>query len=177
MQKPGQFIAAIIAIAGITGFSPLAISQVDYTKLRDAIPIQGTEYLIRIPENWNGVLISDLDYHRNADSPLKMHLLEEGYALSGTNRCPERLTEYDSAHEINDLVTVMDIFEANYGKPHRTIHYGCSGGANVTIGMAEIHPDLIDGAVAVGSVTSQWLTRQHLDGFFVLQTHTKTKYF
>lgn len=170
MQKTVKLItAAFIAIVGITGFSQLAVSQVEYTELRDVIPIRGTEYLIRIPENWNGILISDLDYRRNADSPLKMRLLEDGYALSGTNRRPERLTDYDPAHEIHDLVSVMDIFEVNFGKPQRTIHYGCSGGANVTIGMAEIHPDRIDGAVAVGSVTSQWFTHQHLDGFFVLQ--------
>jgi pimeloyl-ACP methyl ester carboxylesterase len=163
------FAAVCISIIGSTVLPSAAFSQANYTEIRDAIPIRGTEYLIRFPENWNGTLISDLDYRRAADSPLYTRLLADGFALSGTNRRPERLTDYDPAHEIHDLVTVMDIFEENFGKPSRTIHYGCSGGANVTLGMAEIHPDRIDGAVAIGSVTSHWFTHQHLDGFFVLK--------
>ncbi|MDG2090712.1 MAG: hypothetical protein P8J61_06370 [Gammaproteobacteria bacterium] len=163
------FCVAALGLLGIQGTANSQDLQVEYTELRDSIPIRGTDYLIRFPENWNGTLISDLDYRRAADSPLYLHLLNQGYALSGMQRRPERLTEYDPAHEIHDLVTVMDIFESNFGKPSRTIQYGCSGGANVTVGMAEIHPDRIDGAVATGSVTSPWFTNQHLDGFFVLK--------
>ena len=58
-------------------------------EVRGAIPIRGTEYLIRVPANWNGTLISDLDYVSAAESPKHMYLLEHGYALCGTLRRPE----------------------------------------------------------------------------------------
>lgn len=159
----------LFTIAGLAGSPSIASAQVKYTEVRDELPVRETQYLIRVPENWNGTLISDLDYRRAADSPLYLSLLDNGYALSGTLRRTDRLTNYDPAHEIHDLVSVMDVFESTFGKPSRTIQYGCSGGANVTIGMAEIHPDRIDGAVAAGSVTSPWFTNSHLDGFFVLK--------
>ena len=40
----------------------------DYVEFRDNIPIRGTKFLIRVPQNWNGTLISDLDYRSAADS-------------------------------------------------------------------------------------------------------------
>lgn len=88
------FIAVCISIIGLTVFPFAAFSQANYTEIRDAIPIRGTEYLIRFPENWNGTLISDLDYRRATDSPLYTRLLADGFALSGTNRRPERLILY-----------------------------------------------------------------------------------
>lgn len=144
-------------------------SKLKYIEIEDAIAIRNTEYRIRVPENWNGTLISDLDYHRAAESPKHLYLLEHGYALSGTLRRPDRLKNYDPAHEIHDLVSVLDVFEAKFGKPKRTIQFGCSGGGNVAIGMAEIHPDRIDGAISAGAPTSPWFTNTSLDGFVVLR--------
>ena len=188
--------AAIQAIAGLAGSAGVAVAQVErsqarapddwhipdlsgpwstsganvkYIEVADALAVRGTEYRIRVPENWNGTLISDLDYHRAADSPRYLHLLEEGNALSGTLRRPDRLLNYDPAHEIHDLVSVLDVFESRFGEPARTIQYGCSGGGNVATGMAEIRPDRIDGAITAGSPTSPWFANTHLDGFFVLK--------
>ena len=144
-------------------------SQLKFIEIKDTIDIRNTEYRIRVPENWNGTLISDLDYYHAAESPKYLYLLERGYAFSGTLRRPERLNNYDPAHEIHDLVSVLDIFEEKFGKPKRTIQYGCSGGGNVATGMAEIHPDRIDGAISAGAPTSPWFTNSSLDGFFVLQ--------
>lgn len=144
-------------------------SKLKYIEIEDAIPIRKTQYRIRVPENWNGTLISDLDYFQAAESTKNLYLLERGYAFSGTLRRPERLTNYDPAHEIHDLVSVLDIFEEKFGKPKRTIQYGCSGGGNVATGMAEIHPDRIDGAITAGSPTSPWFTNTSMDGFFVLK--------
>lgn len=145
-------------------------SKLKYIDIKDTIAIRGTEYRIRVPENWNGTLISDLDYYHAAESPKYLKLLERGYAFSGTLRRPERLEHYDPAHEIHDLVSVLDIFAEKFGKPQRTIQYGCSGGGNVATGMAEIHPDRIDGAISAGAPTSPWFTNSSLDGFFVLKS-------
>ncbi len=158
-----------LAIAAFAGLPGTAVAQQDYTEVRDTLPVRETAYLIRVPDNWNGTLISDLDYRRAADSPTYLHLLEQGFALSGTLRRDDRLRNYDPAHEIHDLVAVLDVFETRFGKPARTVQYGCSGGGNVATGMAEIHPDRIDGAISADSPTSPWFTNSHLDGFFVLK--------
>ncbi|CAM4217341.1 alpha/beta hydrolase [Zobellia roscoffensis] len=144
-------------------------SQSDYTEIKDSIPIRGTEYLIRVPNNWNGTLLNDLDYRKSADSSRNLLLLKQGYALSGTARRPERLNNYDPAHEIHDLISVLDIFESIFGKPKQVIQLGCSGGGTVTLAMAEIHPDRIDGAIAGCASTSPWMANTHLDGLFVLK--------
>lgn len=141
----------------------------DYVEIRDSIPVRGTKYLIRVPDNWNGTLLSDLDYRSAADSPRYLYLLEQGYALSGTARRPERLYNYDPAHEIHDIVSVFDIFESTFGKPERVIQLGCSGGGTITLAMAEIHPDRIDGAIAACGATSLWMANTHLDALFVLK--------
>ena len=140
-----------------------------FVELADSIPIRGTLYRIRVPENWNGTLLSDLDYYKSANSPRNLKLLEMGYALSGTKRRPGRMLAYDPAHEIHDIISVLDIFEEKFGKPAQTIQLGCSGGGTITIAMAEIHPDRIDGAIALCGSTSPWMANTHLDAMFVLK--------
>lgn len=74
--------------------------------------------------------------------------MEHDDALSGTKRRPERFYHYNPPHEIHDIISVLDIFESIFGKPNQVIHLGCSGGGTITLAMAEIHPDRIDGAIA-----------------------------
>jgi len=153
----------------VAGSLSAAGFDVPYSEVRDTIPIRGTEYLIRVPENWNGTLLSDLDYATSADSPRNLALLRRGYALCGTARRPERMTAYDPAHEIHDIISVFDIFETLYAKPVRVIQNGCSGGGTITLAMAELHPDRLDGAIAACGGTSVWLANTHLDGLFILK--------
>jgi pimeloyl-ACP methyl ester carboxylesterase len=144
-------------------------SKGNFAELKDSIPIRGTQYRIRVPKKWNGILLSDLDYYKSADSPRNIRLLGMGYALCGTKRRPGRMEAYDPAHEIHDIISVLDIFEINFGKPLKTIQLGCSGGGTITIAMAEIHPDRIDGAIALCGATSPWMANTHLDAMFVLK--------
>lgn len=141
----------------------------NYSEVKDTIPIRGTHYMIRIPENWNGILLSDLDYLQSANSERNLYLLEHGYALSGIKRRPERFVEYDPAHEIHDIISVLDIFEETFGRPKHVIQLGCSGGGTITLAMAEIHPDRIDGGIAGCASTSPWMANTHMDALFVLQ--------
>ncbi|MEP0213648.1 MAG: hypothetical protein ABJD66_10565 [Cellulophaga sp.] len=153
----------------IKNSSVVVKTETNYSEINDTIPIRGTQYMIRVPEAWNGILLNDLDYLQSANSERNLHLLEEGYALSGTKRRPDRFSNYDPAHEIHDIISVLDIFEKTFGKPKHTIQLGCSGGGTITLAMAEIHPDRIDGGIAGCAATSAWMANTHMDALFVLQ--------
>lgn len=147
-----------------------ARSKVKYREINDALPVRQTKYMIRVPENWNGTLLNDLDYCKKADSQMSVLLLEKGYALSGTHRRSDRSKNYDPAHEAHDFISIFDVFEATFGKPKRIIQLGCSGGGTVTLSMVEKYSDRIDGGIAACAATSQWMANTHLDGLFVMQS-------
>lgn len=150
-------------------YSKGTAENVNYTEVKDTIPFRGTQYMIRVPEHWNGILLSDLDYLQSANWDRNLLLLEQGYALLGTARRPERLFHYDPAHEIHDIISVLDIFEKLFGKPDHTIQLGCSGGGTISLAIAEIHPDRFDGSIAGCASTSPWMANTHLDALFVLK--------
>jgi pimeloyl-ACP methyl ester carboxylesterase len=132
---------------------------------------RGTVYEMRKPEQWNGTLVSDLDFARFGEGyPIYAWLLGHGYAISGTARRDDRLSHYDPAHELIDLVNVMDLFEAKFGKPKHTIQMGRSGGGHIALAMAETHPDRIDGALSLCAHTPIWQQNSNLDTWFTLQT-------
>lgn len=147
--------------------------QVAYKEEKGALP-DGTGYLIRIPEEWNGTLIRDLDYvamvGQQGRADRYEHLLNSGYALAGTGRHPLRQWQYDPAREISKLDLVLDRFEATYGEPERVIQFGCSGGGHVSLAVAEDFSDRIDGSVVLSGHTPVWIMNSFLDGWFALQS-------
>ncbi|MCL7764016.1 hypothetical protein MPF19_11355 [Polaribacter sp. Z014] len=145
-------------------------SQVKYKEVIGKLSIRETTYMIRVPENWNGTLLNDLDYFNKANSDTSMELLNKGYAMSGTKRRKDRSRNYDPAHEAHDFISIFDVFESKFGKPKRIIQLGCSGGGTVTLSMAEVHSSRIDGAIAACAATSQWMSNTHLDALFVLKS-------
>jgi len=167
-----SYVAGVLAaltmwVAALAAWSTAAQAQT-FTDERGTLP-RGTTYQIRFPDNWNGVLINDLDFAQSPNAARYLHWLARGYAVSGTARRADRTVAYDPAHEIHDLVTVLDVFEAAHGKPRRTIQYGHSGGGHVALAMAEIHSDRIDGVVAGCAHTPVWLMNSELDAWFALQ--------
>ena len=133
-RKFGLWALPLLLAAGA------ALAQTPPQAERGTLP-RGTSYEIRMPTPWNGVLISDLDFAQTPDAPRYQYLLKAGYAVSGTARRADRLTQYDPAREIDDLVNVMDRVEQRYGKPRRILQYGHSGGGHVALAMAETRPD------------------------------------
>jgi len=161
--------ALAVAAAGLLPPAGVVHAQANWVAERAVLP-RGTTYEMRKPNEWNGTLISDLDFAQSPDAARYLWLLNHGYAISGTARRADRATNYDPAHEIIDLVNVMDLFEAKFGKPKRTIQYGHSGGGFVALAMAEQHPDRIHGAVAGCAHVPVWLKNSDLDAWFVLRT-------
>jgi hypothetical protein len=133
-----------------------------------ALP-DGTDYLMRVPPNWNGTLIRDLDYASGAGHARWAHLLEKGYALSGTGRHRLRLFQYDPVREIANLDRVLELFEQRFRRPDRVIQYGCSGGGFVGLAVAENFSRRIDGVIASAAHIPVWQMNTFLDGWFVLK--------
>lgn len=162
----GRAVIGCVAATAVVTYA-----QAPVTVDRGVLP-RGTVWEIRMPTNWNGVLISDLDAATPPTAALQAlipALVSRGFAVSGTGRRADRQANYDSAREIDDLINVIDIVEAKYGKPKRTIYHGISGGGNVALLFAETRPDRIDGAVSSCAHTPQWMMNNGLDAWFVLK--------
>ncbi|MFB0614360.1 hypothetical protein, partial [Aurantiacibacter poecillastricola] len=119
-------------------------------ELKGTLP-DGTAWLIKVPQNWNGTLLRDLDFATNAEFEMTLpryeDLLNRGYAFAGLARHPLRPWRYDPQYEIKNLERVQDIFAEQVAVPNHVLQYGCSGAGFVSLSSAEAFPDKIDGAV------------------------------
>lgn len=152
----------------LAGLPDWATAQARYAEDGGTLP-DGTVYLMRVPPNWNRTLIRDLDYASGANHPRNEYLLRKGFALAGTRRHRLRTFQYDPAREIANLNSVLDRFEARFGKPARVIQYGCSGGGHVALAVAEDFSGRVDGAIATAAHTPVWPMNTYLDGWFTLK--------
>ena len=159
---------ALSLLLGLLLVLPAGTGAQSYEEEHGTLP-DGTVFRMRVPANWNGTLLRDLDYAGRADNAVYSYLLSQGYALSGTQRHELRAFRYDPAREIANLDEVLDRFEDRWRVPDRVIQYGCSGGGEVTIAVAEDFSERIDGAIALGAHTPVWLMNTFLDGWFAMQ--------
>lgn len=148
------------------------VPDTQYREERSVLP-DGTEYLMRLPEKWNGTLVRDLDFvTRSVDSVTRSNysqMLCRGFAVAGTARHRLRMYQYDPVREIANLDKVLDRFASRFGKPHRVIQYGCSGGGHLTLAVSESFHERVDAAVALAAHTPVWLMNTFLDGWFALK--------
>ena len=157
----GSVLMTSFLLASVT--LPSAVVAADAKHREGTLPT-GFPYEITVPDNWNGILINDLDAVTNAKTDIAVDLLKKGYAYAGTGRHPERTTRHDPLTELEAQVAVIDMFEKEFGKPKHKIQYGCSGGGFVALAMAEQFPGKIDGAVSFNArgtggmaVANTWL--------------------
>ena len=168
IRRSAAAVALLLTLTTLVLSQSVAAQSVQYQQVAGTLP-DLTPYLMRFPANWNGTVINDLDYQSGANSASKMQLLQSGYALSGTGRPPWRAAHYDPAIESANLMTVLDIFQANFGKPQRILQYGCSGGGATALSIAEFYPDRIDGVIATNSYTVIEAANNWLDMLFTLR--------
>ena len=164
------WMGAVMAIlVGLAAVPDQTVAQVTFTEEGGTLA-DGTRYTMRVPSNWNGTLIRDLDYAARPNAPRYVDMLIRGYAVSGTARHERRwVGNYDPAREIAHLNTVLDLFEARFREPDRVIQYGCSGGGFVALAVAEQFADRVDGAIAMAAYSPVWFMNSMLDGWFVLK--------
>lgn len=165
-------LARSAALVLLLGAASGAFAQVscptNFTEQSGTLP-DGTPYGMRLPANWGGLLINDLDYVGARNSERTCYWLQQGYAVSGTNRHPQRTFQYDPAREITNLMTVIDIFSQRFGAPTRIVQYGHSGGGFVGLGISETQAHRVEGVIAGCAHEQVPLMNQMLDGWFVLQ--------
>ena len=161
MMTTTLFRHAAIRLTSLLLASPTLAAEV--RKEEGTLPTQ-YPYYIAVPANWNGIIVNDLDAVAAKGTPLAAHLLDRGYAYTGTGRHPERLTRHDPLTELDAQVAVIKMVKEKFGRPRHTIQYGCSGGGYVTLAMAEKHPDVINGAISFNArgtggmaVANTWL--------------------
>lgn len=168
-----QFIASaacvLLAATALTSVhSALAQGNVDGIEQLSGVFDDGQEWMISVPENWNGIVINDLDAVAWQDGSFgsvgpSTFLLENGYAYTGTKRHPDRNTNWDPNAESNNMVKVLDLFETSFGPARSVIQFGCSGGGSVGLSVAEDHPDRFDGVVALHASSPIELANMRLD--------------
>ncbi len=166
-----HLVFRLVCLAGVTALSGhvgLAAQETSYEEEGGTFG-DGTRYLIRVPSNWNGVLVRDLDYVTGANRERYLAFLERGYAVSGTARHERRwVGGYDPAREIERIEMVHDVFIARFREPEWVLQYGCSGGGRVGTALAE-DPGRVDGVVAGGTAPIVWVGNSELDKWFVLK--------
>src|SRR2546421_3248639 len=121
--------------------------------------LDGANYIISVPSNWNGTLV--LYSHgyvfpgkplvaRDAGDPLtRAALLQQGYALAGSSYSQNG---WALQQAFNDQIALLDFFDATCGHPTRTIAWGHSLGGIITAGLVQLNPGRFAGALPMCGV-------------------------
>lgn len=115
--------------------------------------IDGAEYAIKVPENWNGTLLVYAHGYGEVETPPTLGpatgaLLSEGYALAASAM---RNSGWTVEEGLVDTKRLTEHFRANIGRPSRTILWGASMGSVIVLKSAEIYPRLYDGFIPMCS--------------------------
>lgn len=167
----------------------LGHAQASVAQIAGTFP-DGTRWSVRKPENWNGILLLDLDgAGLSARSPtanpaptlmppatvggslsaFNDWLLAQGYAFGGTTREP---VGYDFPKAAAYLVEVRQRFIEAWGLPRRTLVIGMSRGAFVARLSLELYPSIYDGGLisAGGGAGEIAVLNNKLNSLFILKT-------
>lgn len=141
----------------------------------------GATYAIEVPRDWNGTVLSFTPgygqgagpEHRPAelggDAASRAWLLAHGYALAGTRPYGDGWAVEES---LRASAETLATFAKAAGEPEMTLAWGASMGGAIAAGLAELRPDLIDGALpycasVAGPVA---MLNQSLDAAFAFKT-------
>ncbi len=121
--------------------------------------IDGANYLIQVPSNWNGTLLLYSHGYAFVGSPLRAQdasdpltggaLLQQGYALAGSSYSQNGWALQQAFH---DQIALLDFFNATCGHPTRTIPWGDSLGGIITAGLVQLFPQRFAGAMPLCGV-------------------------
>ncbi|HVR38901.1 MAG TPA: DUF6351 family protein, partial [Thermoanaerobaculia bacterium] len=148
--------------------------------------LDGAPYRICVPDHWNGTLLVYAHGYRDradragekedrsvnlapspAEAPqlpaMEDALLARGYALAAS---AFRRNGWAIEEGTADTIVLARRFNERFGRPKRTIALGVSLGALMVLEIAEMQPNLFDGAIcACGPVAGSTLTWQSVLAF------------
>lgn len=143
--------------------------------------LDGANYTISVPANWNGTLVLYSHGYVFPTSPLlnpapdagdaltEAALLQQGYALLGSSYSQNGWALQQAFH---DQIALLDYFNQTCGHPARTIAWGHSLGGIITAGLVQLYPKRFAGALPMCGVLAggvgTW--NQALDGAFAFNT-------
>ncbi|MBA2679938.1 MAG: hypothetical protein H0U76_16265 [Ktedonobacteraceae bacterium] len=125
--------------------------------------IEGANYTIAVPANWNGTLVLYSHGYVFATSPLlnpapdagdsqtAAVLLQQGYALAGSSYSQNGWALQQAFH---DQAALLHFFDVTCGHPSRTIAWGHSLGGIITAGLIQRFPNRFDAALPMCGVLS-----------------------
>ena len=166
------FILALLLLS-ITGTAFAAL-----TTQTGTLP-DGATYLIEVPSPWNGTLLlyshgyvvpgTPNPAHDVGDPGTRAFLLANGFALAGSSYAHAGWAIQEA---LPDQIGVLDIFDASFGKPKRTIAWGHSLGGIITAGLIQRFPNRFQGALPMCGVLSGGVAtwNQALDSEFAFKT-------
>ncbi len=175
--KHGVFVALFSAVL-LFSVTTTTNAQVSLTTKTGALA-DGATYLIQVPSNWNGTLFlyshgyvvpGSANPAQNVGDPATgAFLLANGFALAGSSYAH---TGWAIQEALVDQIQVLDLFDADFGKPKQTIAWGHSLGGIITAGLIQNNPGRFTAAqpmcgVLAGGVAT-WNTA--LDAEFAFKT-------
>jgi hypothetical protein len=143
--KQGVLVVLFTAVLLFT-ITITANAQVSLTTKTGALA-DGATYLIQVPSNWNGTLFlyshgyvvpGSANPAQNVGDPVTgAFLLANGFALAGSSYAH---TGWAIQEALVDQIQVLDLFDADFGKPKQTIAWGHSLGGIITAGLVQNNP-------------------------------------
>jgi len=139
--------------------------------------IQGANYTIAVPSNWNGTLALYSHGYVFSTQPLLKPapdasdpqsgaaLLSQGYALAGSSYSQNGWAIQQAFH---DQIALLNYFDTTCGRPTRTVAWGDSLGGIITAGLVQLYPERFTGALPMCGVLAGGIGtwNQALDGSF-----------
>ena len=143
------FLALFVLLVCLISLPGAVSAQTPLTRLEGTLS-DGTPYEIVVPSPWNGTLLLDLDF--DTSQTRYAPLYARGFAGGGIRR---EEGAGDAQANSARLITLLDVFIANFGKPAYAIANGRSRGGVTAVVLMETYPDRIDGAL--GQCTVTWV--------------------
>ena len=143
--KHGVFVALFSTVL-LFSVTLTTNAQVSLTTKTGALA-DGATYLIQVPSNWNGTLFlyshgyvvpGSANPAQDVGDPVTgAFLLANGFALAGSSYAH---TGWAIQEALVDQIQVLDVFDADFGKPKQTIAWGHSLGGIITAGLVQNNP-------------------------------------
>src|SRR6202046_1850662 len=175
--KQGVFVALFSAVF-LFSVTPTTNAQVSVMTKTGSLA-DGATYLIQVPSNWNHTLFlyshgyvvpASPNPAQNVGDPLTgAFLLQNGFALAGSSYAH---TGWAIQEALVDQIQVLDVFDADFGKPNQTIAWGHSLGGIITAGLVQNNPGRFTAAQPMCGVLAGGVATWNaaLDGEFAFKT-------